>query len=81
MINNMENKLRKIIDENIELTVPIEEIKLDDNLLNVGMDSLNTIRVIINIEEQFNLEFSDDDLIVDNFRTIRKLMDYLIERI
>jgi|WetSurSiteA1Bulk_404760.scaffolds.fasta_scaffold664086_1 acyl carrier protein len=51
----------------------IKGILADDPLHQVGMDSLNCVEVVVNIEKEFNVEFNDDELLIDNLNTIHKL--------
>ncbi|MCI9439601.1 MAG: acyl carrier protein [Lachnospiraceae bacterium] len=58
-----------------------EEICFDDDLREHGMDSINCIMIIVEIEDLYQFEFADEDLILENFRTINKLVDYVIGKI
>jgi len=77
MSNEIEAKIRRVISESIDLITPMEQVGLDDNLLQLGMDSINIIKVIINIESEFGFEFTDEDLNMENFRNIRNLVEYV----
>jgi acyl carrier protein len=77
---DVEVKIREIIDKNCELTKRIQEIRIDDELQNYGMDSLSVIRVIVEIEEDFEFEFNDEDLVIDNFKSVDKLVDYVLSK-
>lgn len=45
------------------------------------LDSLMLVDLIINFEEKFEFEFSDDELDIDNFRTINKIAEVLYRKI
>lgn len=47
------------------------------SLLDLGLDSLKFIRFIVAVEEQFNIEIYDSDLLFTNFDTIEKLFSTL----
>lgn len=51
-----------------------EEISLDKDLKEYGMDSLNAIELVVALEMEFGIEFAEDDLLVDNLCTVQKLM-------
>ncbi|NSW92018.1 MAG: hypothetical protein HPY74_15340 [Firmicutes bacterium] len=72
--------MRELIKEVVELTVPIEEVGIEDDLMNLGMNSINSIKVIVAIEGEFGFEFDDEDLNFENFRNIRKLVSYIESR-
>ena len=81
MSQEIEARVRELIKEVVELTVPIEEVGIEDDLMNLGMDSINSIKVIVAIEEEFGFEFDDEDLNFENFRNIRKLVSYIESRV
>ncbi len=69
----IESEVRDIIMENAELTIPIEQVGNEDDLMSLGMDSINSIKVILAIEQEFGFEFQDDELNFENFLNIKKL--------
>ena len=76
---------RKYIEENIikiirdEVSYPLEiEISLSDNLFTIiGLDSLDYVEVIMNIEKFFDVYVSDDSM--DRFSTAKELVDFVVE--
>lgn len=59
------------------LKVDIDSIKNlseDKSLRLVGMDSLNSVDIIVNIEQELNISFNDNELIMDNIDTMGKLV-------
>lgn len=68
-----------IADELISDEAPLG---FDDNLLADGMiDSLGAVRLIAFVEERFGFQIPPEDLVLENFRTINCLADYLEPRI
>ena len=58
------------------------EIKdLNDELRDNGIDSVKVIKLIIRIEERFKFEFDDEDLIIDNFKSLNTLADFLTKKL
>lgn len=50
----------------------------DDDLLGEGIiDSMGVLRLVSFVEEQFEMRIPDEDVTVDNFRSLRALTDYL----
>ncbi len=81
MENSIEMKIREIVSKNIELSVPIEQISNNYDLTILGMNSVNGIKVIVDIEAEYGFEFADEDLNIDNFRTINNLVSYVKARV
>lgn len=52
----------------------IKNFSGDKSLRLVGMDSLNSVDVIVNIEQELNVSFNDNELMMDNIDTIDKLV-------
>ncbi len=51
----------------------IDEISQDETLNRVGVDSVNFIEIVVSLEEEFNIAFEDDELLLQNLNTINKL--------
>lgn len=51
-------------------------MKLIDDL---GFDSINMLQLILELEEKFNISLSDDDLDIDNFKSVKSITT-LIEK-
>uniref|UniRef100_UPI003FF0B924 acyl carrier protein n=1 Tax=Candidatus Fimivicinus sp. TaxID=3056640 RepID=UPI003FF0B924 len=49
----------------------------DANLMEAGMDSLTTIKLIIHLENTFHFSYEDDDLLEENFKTMNIIADYI----
>ncbi|MGG4340439.1 phosphopantetheine-binding protein [Paenibacillus lautus] len=43
----------------------------DTNLIELGLDSIQVIQLIVTLEEGLGFSFKDEDLLIDNFLTIR----------
>ena len=64
-----------------ELLSGRHHVRGDDNLLSDGMvDSLGMVRLVTFIKENLDLEIPPEDLIIENFRTINIIADYLRKR-
>lgn len=51
----------------------------DTDLFSIGLDSLLVLQLIVLIENEFNVNISDDDLILDNLRTIMTIT-HMVEK-
>ena len=81
MPDTIENRIRNVIKDAVELTTPIEQVGINEDLMQLGLDSINSIKVIVVIEMEFGFEFDDEDLTADNFRTINNLISCIESRI
>lgn len=48
----------------------------DTLLQNERIDSITFVQIIVDIEEQFNIEFDDEALLVSNYKTVDDLIKY-----
>lgn len=63
-----------------EMMHELDQKVLDDNaaLIEGGIiDSMNLIRLVAFIEEKFRIKISEDELDIDNFRTVNALTDFI----
>jgi acyl carrier protein len=78
MTTDIEKKIKEIIAE--QLNVTEEECVLDAAFIDdLGADSLDIVELIMAMEDNFDLEISDDDLA--HIRTVRNVVDYIKERV
>lgn len=82
--NQKEEKMReKIIEIIVEVLKLSEEnqkrISGDCDLTTIGLDSLNAIEVVVNLEAEFDIMVDDDDLSLDNLATI-ELLEQIVEK-
>lgn len=67
----MENT--KNVHEKVTEMIKKYEVYSDNNVTDLrllGLDSLKIISLIVDIETEFDIQFMDDELIVDNFSTV-----------
>lgn len=70
MIERVQNTVRKVLNVNHEL---------DDyqSLLEMGLDSLKTMQLIIEIEKGFHFTFEDEELLMSNFITVNRIVEII----
>ena len=62
MENNMDNHIKNVMSAVFE--IPIDEIDDDSSPDNVGSwDSLKHMNLVVSLEEEFNIEFTDDEIV------------------
>jgi len=70
------NSLQRLVAENLDLNgVKAEEINPDAQLMDGGLhlDSISIVRLIVLSEQEFGIEFGEDDLVMESFASLRTL--------
>lgn len=76
---NIEEAIKKFVTE--ELLNNSLEVEAEDNLLADGMvDSIGMLRLVTYIEELMQITIPHEDLVIENFRTIKVITGYLEQR-
>jgi len=57
----------------------IDPRQSDDDLFELGMDSIKFIQIIVEIEETFECEIPDSKLLITELNTVQKIFDVLQE--
>ena len=70
----MEEIIKNIVTEILKLYNDDVNISLEDDLTSFGLDSLNAIEIVVNLESEFDIQIDDDDLLIDNLSSIHKIM-------
>jgi len=45
------------------------------------IDSMNVMEMILFVEENFGIEVADEEIIPDNFNSVRKMADYIRRKV
>ena len=69
-------KVIEILNANIE-NAEVTGDKLDENLSEIGMDSLIFIKLIVSLEEKFECEIPDSKLLIGEMNTANKIFRVL----
>ncbi len=70
----MEDKIKKIISE--QLDVDISEVKPEASFVDdLGADSLDTVELVMALEEEFGIEIPDED--AEKITTVQHAIDYV----
>ena len=71
------DQVRKIIVE--QLGVDEEEVTPDASFVDdLGADSLDTVELVMALEEEFEIEIPDED--AEKITTVQQAIDYITER-
>ena len=70
------DKVLRIVNTNIENGL-ISSNQFEEDLSALGMDSITFIRVIVALEEEFDIEIPDDKLLLTEMNTVSKMADVI----
>ncbi|MCT4686110.1 acyl carrier protein [Vallitalea sp.] len=56
-------------------------IVLDKSLSKLGVSSIYYIRMVVGMEELFNIEFDDECLDYEKFETLSEILEYIKKKI
>ena len=78
MSDNIQETVRKIVAE--QLGVDMEKVVLEASFIeDLGADSLDTVELVMALEEEFNQEIPDED--AEKIRTVKDAVDYIQSRL
>ena len=73
-MSNIEDRVRKIVAE--QLGVKEEEVKAEASFVDdLGADSLDTVELVMALEEEFETEIPDEE--AEKITTIQLAIDYI----
>ena len=76
----MKQKITDYIKKEISIE-DLEDLALDDDLLGSGIvDSMGMMRLIDFIEKELNISIPQEDLVVENFMSIERIVAYLTNK-
>lgn len=76
------NKLKEILISNLDDDNMVDvEIGLDDNLVSLGLNSITFIKVVVECEKAFDIEFDDEELDYEVFDTLEKICNCIESKV
>lgn len=77
-INDVKSKIQEII----VLALNIEEEELEDSLVEkLGINSIDALEILLHIENDFEIEFDDEDLNAELIDSIDVLTKYVVDKL
>ncbi|MEV4846350.1 acyl carrier protein [Micromonospora matsumotoense] len=78
---SIENTIRKIMENDLFVETPADQIDLDGSLRNdYGLDSLGFVELRVQCEDQFGVQISDEDFTPEAFQSVHTVAD-LVRRL
>jgi len=71
---NIESIIKDIIATQLTIDLNEFELSLDTNLQNIGMNSITFIKIIVEIEGEFDIEYPDDKLLITESGTLKQML-------
>ncbi|NEQ11085.1 MAG: acyl carrier protein [Moorea sp. SIO4E2] len=82
MSETIVNQLKKIISEDLDVNLNVEDI--DENLSlfedGLGFDSIATVELISLIEKHFDVEFYESELDLETFKNIKVMAEFITSK-
>lgn len=77
-VNSMkyENEIREIV-LGVMNNPELNSATIEDDLQNFGMNSILFIKIVVEIENRFNIEFPDEKLLITQAGTIKELCEII----
>lgn len=73
-MDNLEQRVMKIVAE--QLGVNEADVKMESSFVNdLGADSLDTVELVMALEEEFGCEIPDED--AEKITTVQQAVDYV----
>ncbi len=73
-MSNIEDRVRKIVAE--QLGVKLEDVKNESSFVDdLGADSLDTVELVMALEEEFETEIPDEE--AEKINTVQAAIDYV----
>ncbi len=69
----IESELLDIIRTQGKVTAPAARIGIEDDLYKLGLSSIATVNVMLEVEARFDIEIPDEALTRETFRTLAAL--------
>ncbi|WP_159882673.1 acyl carrier protein [Paenibacillus puerhi] len=75
-------QVKRIVADTLKLGDERQESLSDEHSLTAeGMDSINCVDIVLSLEEQFDVVFGDEELLLDNLNTIGKLSSIIGQKL
>ena len=77
-MSDVENKVKEIVIEQLDLDVEVSELNNSSSFVDdLGADSLDTVELVMALEEEFECEIPEED--AEKITTVQQAIDYLTE--
>ncbi|MBI2192121.1 MAG: acyl carrier protein [Planctomycetes bacterium] len=73
---SLEDRLKAMIVERLFLKIEPSEIGVDDVLMDtLGVDSVQIFEIVVGLEEEFGVVFSEEEFDIELFKSVHSIAD------
>lgn len=76
----IKNELKEIIIKCMDLNCTPEDIKGNDLINEIGMNSVDALEILVWTENTFEIQIDDEDLNADLMSSLDNLVDYILTK-
>ncbi|MCR5148502.1 MAG: AMP-binding protein [Eubacterium sp.] len=58
-----------------------DSVGIDTSMAEIGIDSITFVNIIVKVEELYDIEFDDDNMIMDKYQTVNDFIEYIKQKI
>ncbi|MFC5701152.1 acyl carrier protein [Cohnella faecalis] len=80
-IEQVEQMLIERLSELLEDPMFREKITSEANLIDAGMNSIMMVRLIVDIEQHFEVVFEDEEMLEENFITLHQIASNILRKL
>lgn len=73
-MDKIEQEVKEILVDSID-KLAIDRIKLADTLEDLGADSLDSVEIIMSLEEKYDIKVSED--VFSDIHTVQDIVEYI----
>lgn len=77
MTIELETRVKTNLKNFLHLEQPIERIQPEDNLIYLGLTSMNFVQWAVELENEFGIEFGEQDLYLNQFNNLGGLISFI----
>lgn len=70
---------RKVVSDILAKRIDISSLKEEDSLKNIGLDSLDLVEVMLEIEDALGIEFDSEE--IGELTTLKSVLDLIDKKI
>ena len=75
-MSDVENKVKEIVIEQLDLDVEVSELNNSSSFVDdLGADSLDTVELVMALEEEFECEIPDEE--AEKITSVQQAIDYI----
>ena len=77
-MSNREETIVRLVEKVLNLNI---NTNFEENLIDNGMDSVKVIQLLVELEENFNIEFADEDLQMKYFVSVKEILKLVSKKL